>query len=97
MDSAAANIPIASFAVGTDYVPKDMIAMIHEGEKITPKAFNADTSNTDSSGHTVNVTVNHNGDSSGTGAANVQQFGAMVGLQIRQTLLQEKRPGGLLA
>ena len=35
---AAADIP--QFAVGTDYVPKDMLAMIHEGERITPKAFN---------------------------------------------------------
>jgi hypothetical protein len=31
---------IHQFDVGTDYVPKDMIAMLHEGEKITPKAYN---------------------------------------------------------
>lgn len=97
-DSNAASIAmedVSSFAVGTDYVPQDMLAMIHKGEKITPAAFNS--TNGDGAGHTVNVTVNHNGDSSGDGAANVQQFGQMVGLQIRQTLLQEKRPGGLLA
>ena len=29
-----------SFDVGTNYVPKDMIAQIHEGEAIVPKEFN---------------------------------------------------------
>lgn len=32
------NLP--SFDVGTNYVPRDMIAQIHEGEAIVPKAFN---------------------------------------------------------
>lgn len=37
------SIPkMPSFAVGTDYVPNDMIAQIHEGEKIVPKKFNSD-------------------------------------------------------
>jgi len=36
---------LPSFDVGTNYVPKDMIAMIHEGEMIVPKAFNAAASN----------------------------------------------------
>lgn len=31
---------LASFDVGTDYVPKTGIALIHEGERITPRAFN---------------------------------------------------------
>lgn len=33
---------IPKFEVGTDYVPNDMIAQIHEGEKIIPKKFNSD-------------------------------------------------------
>lgn len=32
------NLP--SFDVGTNYVPKDMVAMVHEGEAIVPRRFN---------------------------------------------------------
>jgi hypothetical protein len=35
-----ADNPINQFAVGTNYVPEDQIALIHEGEAIIPKAYN---------------------------------------------------------
>lgn len=35
-----ANAGIAQFAVGTNYVPQDMFAKIHEGEAVVPKAYN---------------------------------------------------------
>jgi prefoldin subunit 5 len=38
MAARAAGIP--GFAVGTNYVPRDMLAMVHQGESITPRAFN---------------------------------------------------------
>lgn len=35
-----AGIGLPEFAVGTNRVPRDMIAMIHEGEAIVPKPYN---------------------------------------------------------
>lgn len=37
---AAERAGIPRFDVGTNYVPQDMLALIHEGEAIVPKAFN---------------------------------------------------------
>ena len=37
-DSLYSSTP--SFAVGTPYVPRDMLALVHEGEAITPKGAN---------------------------------------------------------
>lgn len=34
------TVTLPSFAVGTSYVPHDMIAQIHEGEAIVPREFN---------------------------------------------------------
>lgn len=50
------SFKLPSFDVGTDYVPKDMIAMVHEGEMIVPKAFNAAANNV-SGRHGVVVNV----------------------------------------
>jgi hypothetical protein len=36
----ALGLDVPQFAVGTNYVPRDMIAKIHEGEAIIPKAYN---------------------------------------------------------
>ena len=36
--------PAPSYDIGTNYVPKDMLANIHEGEMIIPKRFNPSTS-----------------------------------------------------
>ncbi len=38
--SSQYGLTIPQFATGTNYVPQDMFAMIHEGEQIVPKAYN---------------------------------------------------------
>lgn len=40
LTTAGLNGGLPSFDVGTDYVPQDMIARIHKGEKITPAKYN---------------------------------------------------------
>lgn len=34
------NLKVPSYDIGTDYVPRDQLAMIHEGERIIPKQYN---------------------------------------------------------
>lgn len=36
------KLAVPSFDVGTNYVPQDMLAMIHKGERITPAKYNND-------------------------------------------------------
>lgn len=36
----AVGIKLPSYDVGTDYVPRDQIAIVHEGERIIPKKYN---------------------------------------------------------
>ena len=44
---------LPSFAVGTNYVPNDMVAQIHEGEAIIPKAYNPSAGGGGNSGSVV--------------------------------------------
>jgi hypothetical protein len=39
------GIKLPSYDVGTDYVSRDQVALIHEGEGIIPKAYNASNAN----------------------------------------------------
>lgn len=47
-----------SFDVGTDYVPRDMLAKVHQGERIVPASQNAG-----SLGQPIQITVHVNGNS----------------------------------
>lgn len=48
--SSQYGLTIPSFDVGTDYVPRTGLALIHEGERITPRAFNPAIGNGGESG-----------------------------------------------
>lgn len=34
------NLKVPSYDIGTDYIPRDQLAMVHEGERIIPKKYN---------------------------------------------------------
>ena len=72
-DGADAAIGMAEFASGTDFVPRDMIAMIHEGERITPAKFNV----REQQGVTIHQTVNV--PPSTSRASGAQTAGAVAG------------------
>lgn len=53
---------MASLATGTNYVPQDMIAQIHEGERIVPKAYNPDAGGQGGGGTSYSEEHNYTGD-----------------------------------
>ena len=55
---------LPSFAVGTDYVPQDMVAQIHKGEKIVPAEYNKDGGDS-STPISMSVTIDARGADSG--------------------------------
>ena len=90
---------LPSFAVGTDYVPRDMIAQIHQGERIVPAKYN------NAWGGSVVVQQNFNitpDSASGQTAANggdagrYKQFAEMMASVTKQVIVQEMRSGGML-
>ena len=40
VDMVSSGGPVPSFDVGTNYVPRDMLAQVHKGEAIVPEKFN---------------------------------------------------------
>lgn len=52
--SYSALMGLAAFADGTNYVPDDMIAMIHKGESIVPARYNANAVGTATSSNVTN-------------------------------------------
>jgi hypothetical protein len=70
------------FASGTDYVPRDMIAKIHQGEKITPAAQNRSGG---ASGSNVYHITNNVNVSAGASRASIDHTMSELGRQIERS------------
>lgn len=75
-DALIGVIASGSLAVGTDYVPYDMLAQIHRGERIVPAAQNRQR---DQVGHSISVVVNMAGNGSAT---DVRRAGGSVAREV---------------
>ena len=96
----AATAAFGSFDVGTDYVPQDMLAVVHQGERITPASMNVNnkgaapyTPSTDEGkgGSDTHVHFHVNAMDSG----DVQGFFAKHGPTIAKTVSAQMRSGNL--
>lgn len=89
---------LPGFANGTEYVPKDMIANIHQGERVLTREENRNYSQGMGGNVSVNVTVNSDGSSSVQSDASFgKQLGNAIKATVQAELLKQKRQGGLLA
>jgi phage-related minor tail protein len=77
-EGMSALMGLASFAVGTPYVPGDMIAQIHQGEAIIPAHMNSPNSS-------VSVTNQFNV-AAGTDLRTQSQMAAMAGASIQNAM-----------
>lgn len=74
---------VPSFAVGTDYVPRDMVANIHKGERIVPAAQNRGAG-----GHSIVVNLSMPG---GSSPADARRAGGAVGREILGAIAGARR------
>lgn len=84
------------YAVGTAFVPRDMLTRVHRGEKIIPAGATGGVS-----GNTYNISISVAGNSAttegGSGPERAIELGRRMEFAIKKVIMQEQRPGGLLA
>ena len=76
---------LPSYDVGTDYVPRDMVAQIHKGERIVPAANNRSGA---LGGHSVSVIINMGG---GGSPAEVRRAGGAAAREVLGALQSARR------
>lgn len=77
---------ITPFAVGTNNVPKDMIAQVHKGEMIVPAYDAQKMRNGGGGGGNVNVIINNNSNSSVTTSSKDNGDGTQLNIMIDQAV-----------
>lgn len=91
---------IRAYAVGTNYVPNDQLAMIHKGEAIVPAAYNPAAGGIGGgniNNVTVNVSTGGGQDSSTSNSQDASKLGALISNVVKATIIKEQRNGGLLS
>lgn len=85
---AAGGIPIStpSFAVGTNYVPYDMMAQIHKGERIIPAADNAELMQNSTASKTTGKQLL---DQTNSLTKQIKFLGITIGSSVRNTVNTE--------
>jgi tail tape-measure protein len=84
---------VPSYDVGTNFVPKDQLALVHKGERIIPASQN----NAGYGTTTVVVNVDATGGSVQGDSEKAGNLGRQIEGAVRAVLIKEKRPGGVLA
>ncbi|BDU72400.1 phage tail tape measure C-terminal domain-containing protein [Mesoterricola silvestris] len=92
------NVP--PLATGTNYVPQDMLALIHEGEAVVPKQYN-----TGATGAVQNLTVQINIDRSGSATTTTKGEDDAMSKRLiermrgvaQEELYNAQRAGGMMA
>ena len=87
---------VPAYANGTDYVPRTGLALIHEGERITPAAQNRAGANTGNTSIVVNVAANGQTDVK-TAGENGVGLGRAIQAAVQAEIMKQQRSGGLLA
>jgi len=94
--TGSGNFSIPSYAVGTNYVPNDQLAMIHKGEAIIPAAYNKGGGM--GGVNNVTVQVNMNGsDQTSASSQDAAMLGNLISSVVKATIIKEQRNGGLLS
>lgn len=101
-DYTQLGVGLPELATGTNYVPQDMLALIHEGEAVVPKQYNTGAGGGSVTNHTmIQVTVQRDGTATtktqGDDAQMAAYIGKAVDARVAEALVEHQRVGGLLA